>query len=54
MSAPAKGYVYTDSDGTVMQWDAERRCYFPKASLHGIQTNKIKHFKLIDILLDFL
>jgi len=30
MSAPAKGYVYTDSDGTVMQWDAERRCYFPK------------------------
>eukprot|EP00041_Stephanoeca_diplocostata_P040067 m.1638569 g.1638569 ORF g.1638569 m.1638569 type:complete len:403 (+) comp28776_c0_seq1:134-1342(+) len=28
--APARGLEYTDKDGTVMEWDAKQRAYFPK------------------------
>lgn len=26
----SRGMTYTDEDGTVMEWDHERKAYFPK------------------------
>lgn len=28
--AATRGLTYTDTDGTVMEWDPDKRAYFPK------------------------
>ena len=29
---PPRGLEYTDTDGTVMEWDPKQKAYFPKVS----------------------
>eukprot|EP00040_Diaphanoeca_grandis_P039141 m.258233 g.258233 ORF g.258233 m.258233 type:complete len:395 (+) comp36303_c0_seq1:184-1368(+) len=38
---PARGLEYTDEDGTVMEWDASQRAYFPK-----IDTNFMAQYQM--------
>jgi len=37
--AATRGLTYTDTDGTVMEWDPVRKAYFPQVSAGKLLTS---------------
>jgi hypothetical protein len=40
-----RGLTYTDDDGTVMEWDPQRKAYFPKVTNYPVVKDKEENKK---------